>query len=170
MAKEFEPREFKIRDPEKLTLHDVVTPIFDLAMGQRLATARMQKGWRREDCAPKLGLNATTLGRLEAGELAVPRHPFSVSKLEDVFGELGAKYIILDRYGATYDQYRIADKFWSKVRRNRKPRPRSQQAINEGIRKGPGGARPGETYNGIPAEIWDQAWALHLAAKKKRSK
>lgn len=164
----FKPAEQQVRDPGKLSLEDVVTPIFDFAMGQRLATARMQKLWRLEDLAPKLGLSSTVLGRLESGQLAVAKHAFSVSKLEDVFGELGTKYILLNKYGATYDQARISNKFWSKVRRERKPKPKGEHWTLKRLQQGL--PVQGYSYQGIPGEIWDKAYELQKAAKKKRSK
>lgn len=165
---DLKPAEQAVRDPGKLTLEDVVTPIFDYEMGQRLATLRMQKFWRLEDLAPKLGLNATTLGRLESGQLAVPKHAFTVSKLEDIFGELGTKYIILNRYGATYDQARIYGKFMSKVRRERKQKPRGEHWTHKRLKEG----KPTQGYSflGIPGEVWDEANRIFKEREKKHTK
>lgn len=168
MAKELETTEIKVRDPGKLTLADVVTPIFDLKMGQRLALARMQRFWHQKDLAEKLGMSTETIRRIEAGTLAVPRYAPSVSRLEDVFGELAVKYILLDKYGATYSEPAIRSKFWGKVYRNRKAKPKGEHWTRQRIREG----KPvqGHSFQGIPGDIWDTAVRLHKEkeAKNKR--
>lgn len=167
MAKDFTPREFR-KDAGKLSLEDVVAPIFDATMGKRLGLARMKRLWRLEDLAPKLGLNSETLRRLEAGTLAVPKHAFSISKLEDVFGEMDTKFIVLDRYGATYCEPIIRGKFWGKVYRERKTKPRGDHWTRKRLAEG----KPvqGYSFQGIPGDIWDEARRLFNAAEKKRNK
>lgn len=160
-AKEFEPTEVR-KDPTELTFWDVVTPIFDAAMGERLATVRMKRFWRIEDLAPKLGLNQETLRRLEAGEISIPKHAFSVSKLEDVIGETATKYVLLNRYAASYDPGMIRANFWNKVTRERKRPPRGQHWTQARIKAGL--PTQGHSFMGIPGDIWDRAMKLHKEA------
>lgn len=152
---------------ERIKLEDLVTPIWDAAMGQRLATARMQRLWDQSELAEKLALNPTTLGQLEAGKLPVPRHPFSVSRLEEIFGPQTTKYILLNRYGATYDVARIRNKFIdTRFRVERKPRAPSQHWMRKRIAEG----KPVRgTYQNIPHEVWNLATKLNNEREKKHS-
>lgn len=68
-----------------LSMEDLATPIFDAAMGERLMVARKMSLLTQGELAEKLALSQTTVTDLELGRLAVPRFPFTISRLREVF-------------------------------------------------------------------------------------
>lgn len=154
---ESQPKPLPPETPEPLRLEDVVTPIFDLAMGQRLAIIRMKNGWDQKQLAEKLGLSSNTVSELEGGKLAVPRFAFSVTRMKEILGDLETKYILLNQYVSRFDAGTIRMNFWRESYRNR-ARPKGEHWTKARLQSG----RPTQGYSfmGIPGEVWDLAWKL----------
>lgn len=156
-----------IKAPEKIKLQDVVTPIFDAAMGQRFTLARMKRLWDQRQVAALLGLHARTVSEMEAGKLAVPRFAFSVSKLEQVFGPLATSYILLGKNAEVFNFSDIYQKFnYTKHKLEAKKRAPSARWNNKQIRDG----KPAySTYEGIPHEVWNLANKIYKEQQNNQS-
>lgn len=156
--------------PNKLKLEDIVAPIFDAAMGRRLATARMWRLWDQHELGERLGINSHTVSDLETGKLLVPRSPFSVTKLYEVLGPTGAGYVLLERYASSFNAGQIHSKFiHQKLAVLRQRRPLGQRAAAK-VLAGGGKLPRGSTLFGIDRDVWDTAIRLTNERKKKNTK
>jgi transcriptional regulator with XRE-family HTH domain len=85
----------------KTKWQEICAPIFDKAMGERLALMRMKMLMDQKELADILGIDQHTVSDLEKGRLGVPRTPFTVKLLKDIFaGDMG--YIL---YGTNSERY-----------------------------------------------------------------
>lgn len=164
MIADEKPKTAEIRS-ERLKLEDLVAPIFDAAMGRRLSTARMQRFWDQAELGARLGINQHTVSRLEAGKLMVPRIPFSVTKLEEVLGPTAAKYVLMDRYSATFNVGQIQTRFWRQKFAERRPRAPGQHWTRKAIAEGR--APKGGSFMGIDSDIWAKSIELNARKNKK---
>ena len=150
------------------TLEDLIAPIFNAEMGARFALVRMSKLWDQDECAKKLGLNKSTLSRLEMGILKTPQSPFSVAKLNEVFGVKAVKFILLNRYPDRFDQAGIQAKFYNqKMRIDAKPRKPSKHWTHHRLKEGK--SVRGSTFMGIPGEVWDEAYKIIKKRTEKKN-
>lgn len=70
----------------KPKLEDVCTPIFDPAMGRRMASMRRQMDMRQAELGQRLGVTQSVISEMETGKCSIPRQPFTVSALKEAFG------------------------------------------------------------------------------------
>ncbi len=128
----------------------------------------MQRLWDQGQLGERLGLSNHTVSDLESGKLAVPRSAFSMTKLEEVLGPTSARYVVMDRYGASFDIGRIESKFWEHVKAQSKRKTPGEHWTRKAIAEGRE-VRGGSLY-GIPTEVWEQATRIVNERKNKQSK
>lgn len=153
--------------PERLKLEDLVTPIFDVEMARRFALARMRRLWKQSEVCIELGLNKKTMAQMELGRLPTPRHPFSLSKLEKVFGPRATNYILLNYHAHEYDAWTIESKYMGHLTKTRKPRKKGEHWTRKRLRAG---LETTGTLDNIPASEWDRALDILKAAQNKHIK
>lgn len=108
--------------PKKVGLEDVCTPIFDAEMGRRLRLMRMRRLLDQKELAEMLAIKQSTVSDLELGILSVPRHPFTVAHLKEIFG-VDTGFILYGTNPERFSPAYIMEKFHEKkFKVNRKPR------------------------------------------------
>lgn len=92
-------------------LYQVVTPIFDGLMGQRMELARMKMLMSQSEVAGFLGISQQTLSGLERGIFKVPKIPFSLYRFMLLF-KAHSKFVLLGQNADLYDRNTIEKNYW----------------------------------------------------------
>ena len=101
-------------------IYEVVTPIFDKEMGQRMRTARMRLFIDQTTLGEKFGVHQKTISSLERGVIKCPESPFNLTKMREVFGKEWT-YVLLGTGSDEYPNRHVAKEFWkAKLRGKRK--------------------------------------------------
>lgn len=103
--------ESEVPNPKPKTLEDICTPIFDRDMGQRMRLIRMKRLMDQAQLGEKLGVHQTTISDLELGRFPVPKRPFSITQIKEVFKEDTA-FILFGRNPDRFSQANISGQFW----------------------------------------------------------
>lgn len=69
----------------KPKIEDVCAPIFDPPMGRRMKWMREQMGMNQSEAAQRLGVTQSVVSEMETGKCSIPRNPFTISVLKEVF-------------------------------------------------------------------------------------
>lgn len=109
--------------PKRKTLESVCTPIFDAAMGERMALMRMALHWDQKTLGEKLNLSQQVVSRLETGRLKTCEHPFTVEKFKEIFGDRTSHIL----YGTGMDRFNsgfIRAEYWREKLKRKEKRPK----------------------------------------------
>lgn len=71
----------------------LVTPIFTPEIGRRMTIARRYLDLTQAQLGERLGASQNAVSDLESGKVAVLRHPFTLSRFREIFGD--ATYYVL---------------------------------------------------------------------------
>lgn len=91
-------------------VYEVSTPIFTPEMGHRMMFMRERLMLDQAQLAEKLGTQQQTISKLERGIQPTTRAPFSIARMQDVFGDTLLHILLgtgLDRfnYGLIHNRY-----------------------------------------------------------------
>lgn len=96
---------------KKNSWEDVCAPIFTKEMGDRMRLMRMRIFLDQSQLGEKLGIGATSVCQLEQGNIRVPRTPFTVAKLREVFGDTTG-FILYGTNAERFNRGAISSQFW----------------------------------------------------------
>lgn len=114
-------------------VYQVVTPVFDVAMGERLRLMRMKQGLDQGDLAQLLGVSQSIVSRLERGQGKTCESPFSVARMQEVFGK-DTLFILLGLNPERFSERAIGQKYWSKRNKQNKGKGRGAVTWAKGCR------------------------------------
>lgn len=117
-------------------IENICAPIFDGAMGLRLALMRKRLLMDQTELGDRLGLPQKTISELENGKLSLPRFHFTVARLRGVF-PADVDHILFGTGAARYNFGHIESKYFDvKFRKERKPRVKREHWTYKALRAG----------------------------------
>ena len=85
-----------------------------------MAVIRKKMLWEQKELGEKLGVHQKTISSLEGGKLTVPQKPFTVARMEAIFGN-HMSYILYGSNKERYNEGLIHTRYWEfRLMKNRK--------------------------------------------------